>query len=166
MISLRINPKLWTVFEVFSFQMQAEAKYISWKGNMNTSLVQVCHWYLPFWMCIIFVNSGLPIRFPIVHKLSSMTGVHVAKQCKLVFSGYEGLILWYQITDHAILHKHLPVSCKPSVWIILQVLHITNSQMDLQWSMYRLLRACFTKLKKKVKIFTHVSWFIVIPPNR
>ena len=27
-------------------------------------------------------------RFPVVHKLTSMTGVHVAKQCKLVFSEY------------------------------------------------------------------------------
>ena len=27
-------------------------------------------------------------RFPVVHKLSSMTGVHVAIQCKLVFSEY------------------------------------------------------------------------------
>ena len=27
-------------------------------------------------------------RFPIVHKLTSMTGVHVVNQCKLVFSEY------------------------------------------------------------------------------
>ena len=27
-------------------------------------------------------------RFPVVHKLSSMTGQHVANQCKLIFSKY------------------------------------------------------------------------------
>ena len=59
-------------------------------------------------------------RFPVVHKLSSMTGVHVANQCKLVFSEYglpETLI---------------------SVWIILPALHITHSQGDFPKSWYRL----------------------------
>ena len=48
--------------------------------------------------------------------------------------------------------KHSTVSCKHSVLTILLVLHITQSQMDLQKSMYRLSSACLTKPKKKGKI--------------
>ena len=36
------------------------------------------------------------------------------------------------------------------------------SQMDLQKNMYRLWRACFTKLKKKAKISSNTLWFITI----
>ena len=32
-----------TVFEVFSFQVQAETKYISWTGNTSASLDHACH---------------------------------------------------------------------------------------------------------------------------
>ena len=31
-------------------------------------------------------------RFPFVHKVTSVTGVHVANQCKLVFLSMDGLI--------------------------------------------------------------------------
>ena len=65
-----------------------KTKYISWTGNTSASLVQACHWHFPFWRCFIFINRDYTSRFLVVHKLTSVTGVHVANQCKLVFSEY------------------------------------------------------------------------------
>ena len=42
------------------------------------------HFEGPSYLLIVDYTS----RFPVVHKLSSMTGQHVANQCKLVFSEY------------------------------------------------------------------------------
>ena len=101
-------------------------------------------------------------RFLVVCKLSSMAGVHFANQCKLVFSEYGWLRPWYQIMVHAIPLRHSSVSWKCLVSIILQALHFTHSQMDLQRSMCRLYSACFTK-PMKVKIYTGVWWSTTIP---
>ena len=73
-------------------------------------------------------------RFPVVHKLSSMTGVHVANQCKLVFSGYGWPDTLISDSGPCTHYKHSPVSCNHLVSTILPVLYITHSQMNLQRS--------------------------------
>ena len=75
------SAELWTVFEVFSFQMQAEAKYISWTENSSASLDQACHWHSSLWKVILSVDSGL------YKQISSCPQV-VYYQCKLIFSEY------------------------------------------------------------------------------
>ena len=55
----KLSVKMWTVFEIFSFQIQAETKYIFWTRNTSASLVQACHWHFPFWRCFIFIESVL-----------------------------------------------------------------------------------------------------------
>ena len=76
------------MFEVFTVQMQTETKYISWKEipvHPWTKLVtDILHFEGAYYMLKVDYTS----RFPIVHKLSSLTGVHVANQCKLIFSEY------------------------------------------------------------------------------
>ena len=46
-------------------------------------------------------------RFPVACKLSSMTGQHVASQCKLIFSEYGWPDTWFLTMDHATQQKLL-----------------------------------------------------------
>ena len=48
-------------------------------------------------------------RFLVVYKLSSMTGLHIANQCKLIFSEYGWPETLISNNVHAIPHKHSPV---------------------------------------------------------
>ena len=75
-------------------------------------------------------------RFLVVCKLSSMIGQHVANQCNLIFSEYG----WPEtlISDNGPPCKPSPVLCSLTMSIILQVLHITHSQMVLLRNMSRL----------------------------
>ena len=95
-------------------------------------------------------------RFQVVCKLSSMTSLHVASQCKLIFSEYGWPETLISDNGSAIPHKPSPVLCSLTVLIILPALCITCSQMVLLRCMSRLCKACSTKLKKKAKIFTSV----------
>ena len=57
-------------------------------------------------------------RFPIVHKLTSMTGIHVANQCKSVFSeyGWPDTLISYNgpcYTLQAFTVCHVSVQCQP-----------------------------------------------------
>ena len=78
-------------------------------------------------------------RFPVLHSLSSITGLQVANHCKQIFSEYgwpETLISdngpCYTLTS---LHQcYAALQCQ----IILRALHITHSQMVLLRSMSRL----------------------------
>ena len=74
-------------------------------------------------------------RFPVVHKLSLMTGLHVANQCKQVFSEYG----WPEtlISDNGPCYTS-QVSGSLTVSVILPALHITYSQMVLLKSISRL----------------------------
>ena len=45
---------------------------------------EIFHFEGAFYLLIVDYTS----RFLVVHKLSSMTGQHVANQCKLIFSEY------------------------------------------------------------------------------
>ena len=81
-------------------------------------------------------------RFPVVCKLSSMTGLHVANQCKLIFSEYG----WPEtlISDNGPCYTSQAFT---SVMKSYNVSHITSSphtcsRMVLQRSMSRLSRAC------------------------
>ena len=95
-------------------------------------------------------------QFLVVCKLSSMTGLHVANQCKQVVSEYEWLRPWFQLMVHAIPHKPSPLLCSPTVSIILPALWFTYSKTVLLRSISRLVRTCSTKLKKQAKIFPSV----------
>ena len=64
------------------------------------------HFEGAFYLLIVDYTS----RFPVLHRLSSVTGQHVANQCKLIFSEYgwpETLIS--EKMDHVILSMLLPV---------------------------------------------------------
>ena len=50
---------------------------------------EIFHFHGAAYLLIVDYTS----RFPTMHKLTSMTGIHVANQCKSVFSGY-GLALY------------------------------------------------------------------------
>ena len=81
---------------------------------------------------------GYTSRFMVLCKLTSMTGVHVANQCKLAFSEYG----WSDtlISDNGPCYTSQAFTSVMQVFSvnILPALHITHSQMDLQGSMYRL----------------------------
>ena len=91
-------------------------------------------------------------KFPVVCKLSSMTGLHIPNQCKLFFSEYgcpETLI-----SDNGPCYTAQPFT---SVMISYNVNHITSSQHYLQSNglaekYVQNLRTCVTKLKMKAKI--------------
>ena len=76
------------MFEVFTVQMQAEAKYISWTETPVppwTKLVtDIFHFEGECYLLIVDYTG----KFPIVCKLCSVTSVHVANQCKQIFSEY------------------------------------------------------------------------------
>ena len=72
----------------YTCQMQAQTNHISWTRNTSASLVQACHCHFLFWRSFIFINYGLYRWIPNMCKLTSMTGIHVANQYKLVFSKY------------------------------------------------------------------------------
>ena len=98
-------------------------------------------------------------RFPVVCKLSLMTGQHIANQCKLIFSQYgwpETLISDNGpcYTTQALTSVMKSYDCESYY----QLSSITHSQMVLLRSMSSLWKACSTKLKKKAKIFTCVSY--------
>ena len=61
---------------------------------------------------------------------------------------------------HAILQTLSPVLWSITVSIILHALFITHSKMVLLRKMFRLLKACSTKLRRKAKIFLQVSYDI------
>ena len=161
----KVSAELWTVFQVFSFQAQAEAKYISWTENTSASLDQACHWHFPFESAPYVLIVDYTSWFSVVHKLSLMTGPHVANQCKLIFPEYGWPETLISDNGYAIHHKPSPVLCSLTAWIILPALCITCSQMVLLKHV-QLSRACSTKLKKKAKIFISVLWFITILPYR
>ena len=62
--------------------MQAEIKYISQTGNTSASWDQACHWHFHFESVSYLLLVDYISRFPVVHKLSLMTGLHVVNQCK------------------------------------------------------------------------------------
>ena len=87
----------------------------------------IFHFEGPSYLLLLDYTS----RFLIVCKLTSMTGIHVASQCKLVFSKY----VWPDtlISDNGpcyTLQAFTSVTCRHSVLNILPVLHITHSLMD------------------------------------
>ena len=91
-------------------------------------------------------------RFLVVHKLSSMTGQHIANQCKLIFSecGWPDTL----ISDNGPCYTSQTFN---SVIKLYNVNHITSSPYypqsnGLAESMSRLWRVCSTKLKKVAKI--------------
>ena len=92
-------------------------------------------------------------RFLTLHKLSSMTSVQIANQCKLIFSEYgcpETLI-----SDNGPCYTSQTI---PSVMKSYDINHITSAPHDLQSkrlteNMSRLLRACSTNLRMKVHTF-------------
>ena len=61
-------------------------------------------------------------RFPVVHELSSMTGQHVASQCKLIFSEYS----WPEtsISDNGPCYT---VKAFTSIMMEYSINHITSS---------------------------------------
>ena len=76
-------------------------------------------------------------RFPVVHKLSSMTGQHVANQCKQVFSEY----IWPEtlISDSGPCYTvNAFTSVMNPYHIISQDHPTTHNLIDLLRSMYRL----------------------------
>ena len=94
-------------------------------------------------------------RFPVVCKLSSMTGQHVTTQCKLIFSEYG----WPEtlISDNGPCYT---MEAFTSVMNAFHVNHIRGSSyypqlMDWLKSMYRLSIVHFTRQQKRVKIYSN-----------
>ena len=96
-------------------------------------------------------------RFPVVCKLSLMTGPHMANQGKLIFSEYgwpETLISdngpCYTSQAFTSVMKSYDVNCITSSPHYLLLNGLAEKYVK------RLSRACSAKLKKKAKIFTSV----------
>ena len=51
-------------------------------------MVIASHWYISFQGAYYLLIVDHTSRFPVVHKLSSMTGQHIANHYKLIFSEY------------------------------------------------------------------------------
>ena len=80
--------------------------------------IDIFHFEGPSYVWIVDYTS----RFPVAHKLSSMTGVHVANQCELVFSEYG----WHNtlISDNDLCYTSQIFT---SVMQVFNVNHITSS---------------------------------------
>ena len=76
------------MFNVLTNQMQAEAYHVFGSGDFTTPLDQAGHGLVSFEGASYLLIVDYTSRFLVVHKLSSMTGQHVANQCKLIFSEY------------------------------------------------------------------------------
>ena len=103
---------------------------------------------------LLFVNYTS--RFLVVHKLSSMTGQHVANQYKLIFSEYG----WPEtlISDNGpcyTLHTFSSVMQSYNVNHVTSSLHCPQSN-DLAEKDVQIVKACSTKPKRKTKISTSV----------
>ena len=119
----------------------------------------IFHFESVFYLLVVDYTS----RFSVVWRLSSMTGQHIANQCKLIFSEYG----WPEtlISDNGPCYTSQDFT---SVMKSYNMNHITISlhypqSNGLAENMSGLSRACPTKLKKKAKIFTSVLWFITMP---
>ena len=104
-------------------------------------------------------------RFQIVCKLMSMTGQHIASQCKLIFSKYG----WPEsfISDNEPCYT---AEVLPNLMREYSVNHITRSphypqsnEMGLLKNMSRLSRTCFIRLKKKGNTCSNVNGVLQYP---
>ena len=95
-------------------------------------------------------------RFLVVCMLTSMTGQHIATQCKLIFSKYG----WPEtlISDIGPCYAaEVFINLRGSRVSITSQAHLTTpNQMGLLKSMSRLSRTCFIWLKKKERICLNV----------
>ena len=95
-------------------------------------------------------------RFPVVCRLSSVNGVHIANQCKLIFSEYG----WPEtlISDSGPCYTSQAFT---SVMKSYKVNHITSSLHDLQLKRLaekyvQIVKSLFYKAKEKAQIFISV----------
>ena len=127
-----------------------------------TKLVTAIFQFVDVYYLLIVAYTS---KFPIVCKLSSVKGVHIANQCKQIFSEYG----WPEIltSDNGPCYTSQAFT---SVMKFYNVHHIAISlhdlQRDLQRGISRLLRACYTKLRRKENIFSSVLCSIILPPYR
>ena len=133
------------MLEVSPFQMQAETKFIFRTGNSSTShtrhATDILHFESSSYLLIVDFTS----RFPVVCKLSSMTGLHILNQCKQVLSEYG----WSEtlISDNGPCYTSQAFT---SVMQSYSVDHITNSLH------YQQSNGLAEKYVQIVKIFTSV----------
>ena len=99
-------------------------------------------------------------RYPIISMLTSMTAQHVIGHLKLSFLSMGCWMPLYQTMGHVTPLKLSPRPCKNTGWIISPVHPITPSQMDLQRSLCKQLKACSTRPEKKEQTHIRPWWFI------
>ena len=74
--------------QIFTFQMQARTQLIFGSRSTIISLDQAATDIFHFDGASYFLVDDYTSRCPVVCKLTSMTGQHIANQCKLIFSEY------------------------------------------------------------------------------
>ena len=104
--------------------------------------------------CLLIVDYTS--RFPVLHKLTSMTGVHITNQCKLVFSEYG----WPDtlISDNGLCYASQAFT---SIMQVFSVNHITSSlhypqSNGLAEKYVQIVMCLFNKAKEGGKIYTSV----------
>ena len=133
--------------------MQTTTHLIIGSGNTTTCIdkklaTDIFHFERAAYLLIIDYTS----RFPVVHKLLSMTAQHVATHCKQVFSEYG----W----SETLISDNGPCYTAHAFTNMIQeygVNHITSSphyqqSNGLADNMFKLLRTCFTRQKRKERI--------------
>ena len=101
---------------------QAEADHVFRSGDFTTPLTKLARDLFYFEGASYLVIVDYISRFPLVCKVSSMTGQHVANQCKLIFSEYG----WTEtlISENGPFYT---VNAFSSVMNVYHVNHITSS---------------------------------------